>query len=52
MSAEYYYVLWTNSAGLKVWSGPYETFADATRSTAMRDKQSSAIVTMTSVRPR
>jgi hypothetical protein len=41
-----YFVLWHNQAGLPVWDGPYETFEDASGSTAMRDRQSDAFVTM------
>ncbi len=48
VAMERYYVLWVNASGLKVWSGPYDTFDEARRSTAMRDRQSGAIVTMTS----
>ena len=40
-----FYVLWRNKAGLPVWSGPYDSFAAATHSTAMMDRESGAFVT-------
>jgi hypothetical protein len=42
-----YFVLWHNKEGLPVWDGPYETFEETANSTAMRDRDSDAFVTMT-----
>jgi hypothetical protein len=46
--SEVYYVLWTDQGGLKVWSGPYDTFEDARESTPMRDRNTRAFVTLSS----